>query len=59
MYFIIGIFIILIDQIIKVVVVQNVSYGNTIGKYIKITNIQNTGIAYSIRAKQTNDYYNS
>lgn len=51
MYSIIGFFIILIDQIVKKMVVKNISYGNTIGKYIRITNIQNTGIAYSMRIK--------
>lgn len=51
MYIIIGFLIILIDQFVKIFVIENITYGNTIGKYIRITNIQNTGIAYSMRSK--------
>lgn len=51
MYSIIGLFIILVDQIVKELVVKNISYGHAIEKYIRITNIQNTGIAYSMRIK--------
>lgn len=56
MIFLIGLAIILIDQVIKVVVSINIPYGITIGKFIRITNIANTGMAYSIRKKQPNIY---
>ena len=49
MFLLIGFLIILIDQIIKIIITANISYGLSIGKWIKITNISNTGIAYGIR----------
>ena len=51
MFLLIGFLIILIDQIIKLVVSTYISYGETIGNWIKITNIANTGIAYSMRKR--------
>lgn len=44
----IGLIIIIIDQIIKSIISINLTYGTSIGKFIKITNISNTGIAYGI-----------
>ena len=44
-----GVLIILIDQIIKIIITMNISYATTIGYWIKITNVANTGIAYGIR----------
>lgn len=58
MNFLIGLIIIAIDQIIKIIITANIPYGESIGKLIKITNISNTGMAYGIRAKQTNNYSN-
>ena len=43
--------IILLDQILKFIVIENIVYGATIGSWIRITNIANTGAAYSIRNK--------
>lgn len=51
MSFLIGLFIILIDQIIKMLVTWYIPYGYTIGNIIGITNVANTGMAYSIRRK--------
>ena len=51
MIFGIGLAIIIIDQIIKVFVCINIPYGTNIGKWIRLTNISNTGMAYSIRRK--------
>ena len=51
MLFLTGFLIILIDQIIKLIVSTQISYGTTIGHLIKITNVSNTGIAYSMRKK--------
>lgn len=51
MIFLTGISIIIIDQIIKAIISINLPYGAGIGKYIKITNIANTGMAYGIRTK--------
>lgn len=51
MIFLIGIAIILIDQIIKVAVSINIPYGTSIGNLVKITNIGNTGMAYGMRTK--------
>ncbi len=47
----IGLSIILIDQTIKTIVSINMPYGTSIGNYIKIINVSNTGMAYSIRKK--------
>lgn len=57
--FIIGLLIILIDQTIKAIVCMNIPYGTSIGSFIKITNIQNTGMAYGMRKKSPNNYNNS
>ena len=51
MIFLISLVIILIDQIIKAVVITNIPLGTTIGKGIRITNVSNTGMAYSMRTK--------
>ena len=51
MLFLTGFLIILIDQIIKLMVSTHSSYGTTIGNLIKITNVSNTGIAYSMRKR--------
>lgn len=59
MNLLIGILIIVIDQIIKIIISLNISYGYTIGKWIKITNIANTGVAYSIRKQISNNNNNS
>ena len=48
MNFLIGLTIILFDQIIKAIIV-NIPDGTAIGSFIRITNISNTGMAYSIR----------
>ena len=51
MIFGIALSIIIIDQIIKVFVCINIPYGANIGRWIRLTNISNTGMAYSIRRK--------
>lgn len=51
----IGLLIIIIDQIIKTIIITNIPIGTTIGKGIRVTNVTNTGMAYSMRSKQTND----
>ena len=56
MFLLIGFLIILIDQIIKIIITANISYGLSIGKWIKITNISNTGIAYGIRRWESKPY---
>lgn len=56
MILLISLAIIIIDQIIKAIVTINIPLGTTIGKGIRITNIANTGMAYSMRSKQTNTY---
>ena len=56
MNFLIGLAIIIIDQIIKAIVITNIPLGTTIGKGIRITNVANTGMAYSMRSKQANNY---
>lgn len=58
MILLISLAIIIIDQIIKAIVTINIPLGTTIGKGIRITNIANTGMAYSMRSKQT-DHYNN
>lgn len=55
----IGLLIIIIDQIIKIIVSINISYGTSIGNWVKITNVSNTGIAYGMRTKQANNNYYS
>lgn len=52
----IGLLIIIIDQIIKTIIITNIPIGTTIGKGIRVTNVTNTGMAYSMRSKQTNAY---
>lgn len=47
----IGLLIIIIDQIIKAIVTINIPLGTIIGNGIRITNVANTGIAYSMRSK--------
>ena len=49
MIFLIGLSIILIDQIIKLIVSINIPYGTSIGNWIRITNVENTGMAYGMR----------
>lgn len=56
--FLIALAIILIDQIIKMLVSIKIPYGEAIGKGIRITNVANTGMAYSMRKKQSNNYSN-
>lgn len=51
MFFLTGFLIIIVDQIIKLLVSIYISYGETIGNWIKITNIANTGFAYSMRTR--------
>lgn len=46
-----GLLIIIIDQIIKAIITINIPYGISIGNYIKLTNVANTGIAYGMRKK--------
>lgn len=52
----IGLLIIIIDQIIKAIIITNIPLGATMGKGIRVTNVANTGMAYSMRSKQTNAY---
>lgn len=47
----IGLLITIIDQIIKSIVTINIPLGTTIGKGLRITNVSNTGMAYSMRTK--------
>lgn len=49
MILLIGLSIIIIDQIVKAIVSINIPYGTYVGKLIRITNISNTGIAYGMR----------
>lgn len=53
MIFLIGLSIVLIDQIIKMLVTTNISYGTSIGNLVRITNVSNTGMAYSIGQNST------
>lgn len=46
MNLIIFLLIILLDQIIKKIVLNNIAYGSSIGTIVKIANVSNTGIAY-------------
>ena len=43
--------IIIIDQIIKAIITTHIPYGTFIGKWLRITNVANTGMAYGIRKK--------
>lgn len=49
MILLIGLLVIIIDQIIKIIVTTYIPYAESIGGLIKITNVANTGMAYSIR----------
>lgn len=51
MFFLIGFLIVLIDQIIKIIITANIPYGEAIGNWIRLTNISNTGMAYSMRKR--------
>lgn len=56
MFFLTGFLIVLIDQIVKMIVTAHIPYGTTLGSCIRITNVANTGMAYSMRTKQSNIY---
>lgn len=43
--------IVIIDQIIKLAVKYKIGFGNSIGNLIKITNVENTGMAFGIRKR--------
>ena len=51
MFLTISFLVILVDQIIKMIITKNIPYGYFIGNNIKITNISNTGMAYSMRKR--------
>lgn len=48
----IGLLIIIIDQMIKAIIITNIPLGTTIGKGIRVTNVANTGMAYSMGANK-------
>lgn len=59
MIYLISLSIIMMDQIIKMIVSTHIPYGTSIGSWIKITNISNTGMAFGMRTKQANNYNHS
>lgn len=51
MILLIGLSIIIIDQLSKLFVTIRVPYGTSFGGLVKISNIANTGMAYGMRSK--------